>query len=210
MGFGINHIFVFLKDQTTALAVLDECKLVANNSQNHPGQGTSSVQAYFDNAILELLWVSDEAEVGSRAVARTRLNERSRWFENGACPFGLGIYGRFPFPYWDYRSPAAPDRPVSVSLASDDPRQPFIFKTKPFRPDTWAERSGARQKAAGLTEIVDVSMSMSVAPAPAVKILDEMGFLRFTPSVAATLTLGIKTDQGKRRALQLPRFGWED
>src|SRR5438552_2189888 len=55
----------------------------------HQGQGTANRRFFFRNAMVELIWVSDEREAQSDLVAPLRLWERARYRQTGAAPFGL-------------------------------------------------------------------------------------------------------------------------
>ncbi|MBC7906955.1 MAG: VOC family protein [Rhodospirillaceae bacterium] len=213
MGTDLCHVFVFVEDRAAALAALDSCGLTESFRRAHPGQGTANIAACFDNAYLEVLWPEDPAELVSTPVARTRLSERSRWRETGACPFGIGLRGRLPFPCWDYRPPFLPDgMSMSVALASDDPRQPFLFRSPgDARPDAWPDgMAGNRQLAAGLAEITGLHLDLPVGASPAVRALADKNFLSLTPAVRARMILTITKADGGQRKLSLPDFIWLD
>jgi len=207
MGTNLCHVFVFVEDQAAALAALDSCGLAESFRRRHPGQGTANVAACFDNAYLELLWAEDPAELASTLVARTRLSERSRWRETGACPFGIGMRGRLPFPCWDYRASFLPEgAAIQVALASDDPRQPFLFRSPGTGlPD---ELAGQRQKASGLAEISGIHLDLPVGASPAVRALADKGFLTASPAVRHRMLLKVSTAAGGQRLLSLPDFAW--
>ena len=81
----------------------------------------------FENAYLELLWESDEADLRSQAVRPLGLWERMRWRETGACPFGIAVRGlnadRCP---WRYAAPYLPD---GIGIATPPERfgEPLVF-----------------------------------------------------------------------------------
>lgn len=209
MTLDLCHVFVFVADQHAAEETLSRCGLRESFRRRHPGQGTANICACFDNSYLELLWPEDEAELSSAKVVRTRLAERSRWRETGASPFGIGLRSRLPFPSWDYRPPFLPDTAsVPVALASDDPRQPFVFRSpNETRPDAWTDgRAGQRQKAAGLAEITHLRLELPVAPAPAIKILAEKGLISLVPAVTVRMELTISRADGGSNRLALPEF----
>ncbi|MEO1133519.1 MAG: hypothetical protein AAFX40_12535, partial [Cyanobacteria bacterium J06639_1] len=113
------------------------------SSNVHPGQGTANRRIFFRNAKLEFLWVCDEADVRSPAIARTRLWERSRSEHTGYSPFGICLRWSssekcksLPFETWDFRPPYLPSS-LKIDVASQTkPSEPMIFMT-PFskRPD---------------------------------------------------------------------------
>ena len=161
----LDHVFVFVTPGAPEAAALGLCE---SYRRRHPGQGTANVCYCFDNAYLELLWVTDRAELTAPAVARTRLAERADWRRTGASPFGIALRGPdpdtpLPFESWDYAAPFLPaGMAIPVAVASDDPRQPFLFRSPgTARPDTWPDdaggsRAGARQRPIGLAEIAAV------------------------------------------------------
>lgn len=203
------HVFVFVSDRAAAEQSLAALGLVASFARRHPGQGTANLCACFDNAYLEMLWPEDAAALVSAPVARTRLAERACWRESGASPFGIGLRGKLPFPSWEYRPPFLPDdRTIAVALSSDDPRQPFIFRSPgEARPDCWNDGlAGSRQQAAGLRDIVGLRLDLPVTPAPALKTLAERRFLTVAPAVTHRLELTITHQDGGCRRLVLPDF----
>lgn len=213
MGTSLCHVFVFVDDLAAALAALDACGLAESFRRTHTGQGTANICACFDNAYLELLWAEDQTALASVSVARTRLAERSRWRENGASPFGIGLRGRIPFPTWEYRPPYLSDGvTIPVALGSEDPRQPFLFRSPDgARPDQWTDgRAGKRQSAAGLAEITGLYLDLPVGSSPALRNLTDRGFLRMRPAVKPRLLLTISRVDGGQRQLSLPDFTWVD
>lgn len=209
MTIDLCHVFVFVPDHAAAEQAMADLNLTPSFERRHPGQGTANLCACFDNAYLELLWPVDEAELISAPVVRTRLAERAHWRETGASPFGIGLRGKLPFPSWDYRPPYLPeDTTIPVALSSEDPRQPFVFRSPgDARPDAWTDgRAGTRQQAAGLREIVGLRLELPVAPAPALKVLAEQGFLSLTPAVSTRLELVVTSQDGRHRRLTLPDF----
>jgi hypothetical protein len=113
MPFELDHLFVLAQPGAPEAERLIALGLREGTSNVHPGQGTANRRFYFHNAMLELIFVTDEAEVRSALVAPTRLWERSRWRQTVACPFGLSIRAPGddspPFPTFDYRPPYLPE-----------------------------------------------------------------------------------------------------
>lgn len=224
----LDHVFVFVPpgaaDARRALAALGLRKSFA---RDHPGQGTSNLCYCFDNAYLELLWLRDRAEAERPPVARTRLSERARWRETGASPFGIALRaaaaggaasgGGLPFESYHYAAPFLPPGvAIPVARCSDDPRQPFLFRSPGReRPDQWDDgRAGNRQQAAGLAEIVALQLDLpaDVEPASALRRLEGAGLLTLTigaSTPAMVLTLSAEDSRARRR-LTLPAFAWID
>jgi hypothetical protein len=84
---------------------------VEGSGNTHPGQGTANRRFFFENFMLELLWVTNRDEAQSDQTRRTRLWERCERQDDAVSPFGV-IFGAAgaapraaPFPTWAY----APD-----------------------------------------------------------------------------------------------------
>lgn len=203
MTLALAHVFVFVDDAAAAQAALAHCGLAANAARAQDGQGTASLTACFDNACLELMWAEDPGALVSVSVARTRLSERSRWKETGASPFGIGLAGRMPFPHWEYRPPYRSEAAVPVALASEDPRQPFLFGA----PADLRPEPGARQAAAGLSAVTGLHLDLPVGASPALRSLAERGVLSLKPAVKPRLLLNVSGNAGPM-TLSLPDFRW--
>jgi hypothetical protein len=211
MAISLCHVFVFVDHRAAALEALAACGLMQSFGRSHSGQGTANVAACFDNAYLELVWAEDTAELVSVPVSRTRLAERARWRETGACPFGIGLRGGLPFPFWEYRAPFLPEgMTMPVALASEDPRQPFLFRSPgDARPDAWTNGlAGNRQNPVGLSEITGLHLDISAGASPSLRTLAERGFMSVKPAVKPRLLLTVSKADGGKRVLSLPDFQW--
>ncbi|MFL5355984.1 VOC family protein [Archangium sp.] len=216
------HVFVFIERGAPEAARLEAAGLRESVRRRHVGQGTANVCYCFDNAFLELVWAEDEAELTGPTVARTRLAERARWRETGASPFGIALRTApdqpLPFPTWDYRPPYLPaGMAIPVALASEDPRQPMVFRSPgSARPDGWTDgRAGDRQRPAGLAEIIGIELDLPthVPPGEALRRLAEAGLLTLgtsdTGQSRMVLSLS-RVDGGPPRRLALPELRWLD
>ena len=102
-------------------------------------QGTANRRFYLRDAMVELLWVHDEAEARSPRTAPTTLFERSM---GEGCPFGIawsapeGTRPPPPFATWAYRPSYLPEGVhIAVAELSQDAHQPFAFLMPgPHRP----------------------------------------------------------------------------
>lgn len=194
----LDHLFVFTEPGGGALLRhLTSVGLVESYRRVHPGQGTANVCICFDNAYLELLWVTDEAEASSSAIARTGLLERSRWRTAGTCAFGVAVReGDLPFETWAYRPPYLPDgESIPVAVESDDHRLPLVFRSPGTRgPAQWTgARARPLQHAAGFSTMSVVLRPLDdIAEAPVLQALDAAGVVTLGPSALrceATLVL---------------------
>jgi hypothetical protein len=68
MHLEINHLFICVRLEAPEVESLARLGLVEGRRQRHMGQGTANVRYFFRNAMVELLWVCDEAEVRSPLV----------------------------------------------------------------------------------------------------------------------------------------------
>jgi hypothetical protein len=62
---------------------------VEGSGNTHPGQGTANRRFYFENFMLELVWVADPGEVRNERTRRTRLWERCERQDGQVSPFGI-------------------------------------------------------------------------------------------------------------------------
>jgi hypothetical protein len=146
MAFVVDHLFIWT-DIGAELAGdrLLSLGLKEGSSNRHPGQGTCNRRFFFDNMMLELLWVDDPSEAQSEVIRPTHLWER--WRDRPTrCPFGICIRAEsaedqsLPFTSWDYHPPYLPKgMQIDVATNSDRLTEPFLFHT-PFggRPDQLA------------------------------------------------------------------------
>jgi len=208
------HVFLMIAPDGPEPAALEGLGLVESFRRVHPGQGTANACYCFDNAYLELLWPTNTAELEAPRTLRTRLKERARWRSNGASPFGIVLRadGPLPFETWPYQPVYLPDgMSIPVAVDSDHPGHPFVFGSPGATPPlAWTDgRAGARQGAAGLTEIIGLHLETPVAAGiPAsLRSLEALGLLTVEAGEAHRMTLDITGRDGPRR-LVLPACAW--
>lgn len=216
------HVFLFVEPEAQQASALETAGLRGSFRRAHPGQGTANRCYCFDNAYLELLWVTDPAELTAPAVAPTRLAERADWRRTGACPFGIALRTEpaeapLPFRTWDYQAPFfPPGLSIPVTESSRDPRQPFLFRSPGgARPDQWTDgRAGERQSAAGLADIAALELTLppGAEPSPDLRQLESAGLLALgTGKDGPRLVLTFShADGGPPQRLALPDFRWLD
>jgi Glyoxalase-like domain len=130
----LDHVFVCCSVGAPEADTLAGLGLKEGSRNTHPGQGTACRRFFFQNAYLELLWVSDPREAQSKTVRPTRLWDR--WFNRGeaACPFGIVLRPAAeaadcdpPFPTWAYRPSYLPPQ-IAIEIARDTPlSEPEFF-----------------------------------------------------------------------------------
>lgn len=89
----VDHLVVYVTQGATSVSVLQEFGLhCSSRTVQRPEQGTASQIIFFENAYLELIWIEDEQAV-EEYTARTGIDilERTRWQQNRASPFGVGL-----------------------------------------------------------------------------------------------------------------------
>ena len=107
MAIAIDHAFVACRPGGPEADALLQQGFVEGSPNTHPGQGTANRRFFFENFMLELLWVVDEAEATSERTRRTRLWERCSTTERTVSPFGIlfrsgGDNSSPPFATWAY------------------------------------------------------------------------------------------------------------
>jgi hypothetical protein len=115
VAFELDHLFICVSKGAPEAGRLIEFGLTEGPPNTHPGQGTANRRFFFQDGMIELLWLEDEREAKSDLVAPTGLFERLRYRETGASPFGLVFRpdGQaepgLPFDCWEYRPPYLPE-----------------------------------------------------------------------------------------------------
>ena len=110
----LDHVYVLTSVGAEAAARLAAFGLTEGSPNVHPGQGTACRRFFFENAYIELLWVTDTVEAQSETVAPTHLWERWSRRQQGGCPFGLAF--RPSAPGLTALPPPVPSRKTSRSL----------------------------------------------------------------------------------------------
>ena len=138
MDIKLDHIFIFCKPNASEADQLLHAGFMEAESNTHPGQGTQNRRFYFNNLMLEFLWVYNEKEVRSNLTSPTRLWERANSKQNAYCPFGLALSATEnnpepevrPFPAWSYKPIFLPEN-ASIFIAENNhkPQEPMIFYT---------------------------------------------------------------------------------
>jgi Glyoxalase-like domain len=107
VGVVIDHAFIACRTGAPEADLLLRQGFVEGSGNTHPGQGTANRRFFFDNFMLELLWIVDQAEVTSVQTRRTRLWERCSKSATADSPFGIvfrsdGDHSPPPFQTWAY------------------------------------------------------------------------------------------------------------
>ncbi len=108
MPLEVDHAFIACAHQAPEGDALLRLGFVEGSRNTHPGQGTANRRFYFENFMLELMWVADAAEAQSAQTRRTRLWDRWSQRQSGVSPFGIVFRAAgdqdsaAPFPTWAY------------------------------------------------------------------------------------------------------------
>jgi glyoxalase-like protein len=109
MEYEIDHLFVLTDVDAPDAEALVRLGLTEGPPNRHAGQGTANRRFFFDNAMLELLWVENEDEARSLPAQPLRLADRWKERSMNACPFGICLRARDvetvvpPFRFFEYR-----------------------------------------------------------------------------------------------------------
>lgn len=137
MPLELDHVFVATTadEAPGAIGALEAFGLQCGGRWVHKGQGTANACFFFQNSYLELLWLHDAREARTAAVAPLALDERLRWRETGACPFGVGVRGEADLPVvtWDYAAPYTGGVVMPIVTPPSTPREPLVFFSPALR-----------------------------------------------------------------------------
>jgi glyoxalase-like protein len=104
----VDHAFIGCTSGAPEGDALLRLGFTEGSSNTHPGQGTANRRFYFDNFMLELVWVTDPGEVQNERTRRTRLWERCTAQDRQVSPFGIIFRSTgsppvpAPFATWSY------------------------------------------------------------------------------------------------------------
>lgn len=210
MAFEFDHVFVMTEQGANVADRLLSLGFVQGISRVHPGQGTTNRCFFFQNAMLEFLWVHDPAEAQSEAIQKTHLCERWRDRGSGICPFGICLrptaesVGSIAFEHWDYSPPYILENlTIAVGNNSEILTEPMFFQT-PFgkRPDQQPiEKRQPFVHPIGLREITRVELVSPIADHPSVEMRSvlETGQLKLRLGEEYWIELGFDGEsQGKQ------------
>ena len=131
--YELDHLFICTSAMSPEAGILSDFGLTEGPGNTHPGQGTANRRFFFQNAMLELIWVENETEAKSELTRPTRLWERWVGRGQGSCPFGVCFRPTCevdvpPFPAWKYRPEYFPD-PLCIDIATnvDVLTEPMLF-----------------------------------------------------------------------------------
>jgi len=197
MGDEIDHIFVMTNAGAPDADDLVRLGLTEGAPNRHEGQGTANRRFFFDNAMLELLWVENVDQARSRAVAPLRLADRWTGRSSSACPFGICLRPSDaetrlpPFRSFEYRPAYFPEGlviHVARGLSLAEPLWFYIIRSRDLQASSQAQLPATRHRL-GVRRITEVAVTLPSTPSPA--------------SCAASSVCGVKLRTGSQHRLRI-------
>lgn len=117
----VDHVFICTAIGAPGAERLRQFGLVEGSPNRHPGQGTACRRFFFQNAMLELIWVHDAVEARSDQTRRTMLWERWSGVGHATSPFGIILRPAreaseaCPFSSWEYRPASMPELALHIA-----------------------------------------------------------------------------------------------
>ncbi|VFQ43306.1 hypothetical protein [Desulfoluna butyratoxydans] len=174
----LDHVFIFVSEGAPEADCLLTFGFTEGTPNTHPGQGTSNRRFFFNNMMLELLWVSNVDEAKRDVTKPTRFLERWSRRTRDASPFGIVLgapSGDLPFDTWDY----APDYlPAGLSFAvgtnSDRLAEPMVFAMPSGGQKVLSTKGQPRQQLPLFNQVSSICVRMP-AEAPRSSVLEQLG-----------------------------------
>lgn len=172
----IDHLFVLSRPEAPEAEELRAAGFQEGSPNTHAGQGTACRRFFFENAMLEFLYVVDLEVTRSGSAARTALAQRWEGQGRDASPFGLCFRPNStqavapPFATWTYGPRYLPNGLPSyeISARSEQIAEPFVFYMPYFsRPDRYPpERAQPLNHACGAKALTSVELASPLASIP--------------------------------------------
>ena len=172
MGYEIDHIFVLTDTDAPSAGALLRLGLTEGPPNRHPGKGTANRRFFFDNAMLELLWVENVDEASNPATRPLRLADR--WIERSttASPFGICLRSSDadtvlpPFGSYEYRPSFFPAGLVALICQGTSLAEPlWFFIARSRLPHALpSHRGSASRHRIGVESITEVTITLPGTP----------------------------------------------
>jgi hypothetical protein len=191
----VDHVFVCCSEGAPEADALLALGLLEGSSNTHPGQGTACRRFFFENAYLELVWVSDPEEARSELALPTRLWDR--WSQRGgaASPFavvlrpGDGESGATPpFRSVSYRPPYLPVGAAIEIATGTRLSEPEVFHLG-FQRDRARLGKEPTDHEPPLRYLRRVSITTPAVPSEAARRIAEAGFFELRQGEAHLMEL---------------------
>jgi hypothetical protein len=166
MRLELDHVFVCVARGAPEAERLLVAGFAEGDANEHPGQGTACRRFGFANAMLELLWVSDEVEARGSAARGTMLWERWSRRGRGASPFGVCVRpeaqedsAAAPFAGWRYEPEYLP-APLAMHVGDagiEEPMWVYLgFLSRKMREQWFVPHANGAREITGLTLVTPV------------------------------------------------------
>jgi len=207
--FEIDHLFMFVSQGAPEAEALTNFGLLEGTSIVHPGQGTANRRFFFHNAMLELIYITNQAEAQSDHVAPLKLLERSMYQTSGYSPFGLCLRlpgssaeSEVPFSTFEYQPQYLPPG-ASIKIASGThPAEPLIFYMPSLRrPDDYpSERAQPLNHPVGFKEVTGLRFTLpqSEIPSEAARIVETARIASFSTGSSYAVELRFDNEQQRK------------
>lgn len=127
-----HHMFILTDPGAPKANSLIEQGFIEGPSNTHPGQGTKNRRFFFENFMIEFLWIYDEEEAKNQTTKDTMIFER--WSSRKEkCPYGFCIQPLKqnlvkPFHGWPYKPKyISPSQHILVANNWQNMNEPFLF-----------------------------------------------------------------------------------
>jgi hypothetical protein len=189
MPLEVDHAFIACADQAPEADALLRLGFVEGSRNTHPGQGTANRRFYFENFMLELIWVADAAEAQSAQTRRTRLWDRWSQRQSGVSPFGIVFRATgdedsaAPFPTWAYYPSYLPPG-LSIQIAAETTlHEPELFYL-PFLKMPGNRAGEPLNHAAPIRRVRGLRVGVASLPeiSHAARVTERQGLLRYFQS----------------------------
>ena len=198
----MDHAFIACAKGAPEAAALQRLGLTEGPGNTHPGQGTANRRFFFENFMLELVWVADPAEAQNDRTRRTRLWDRcERRRDTAVSPFGIIFRPTgaqptaAPFTTWDYAPLYLPPGLTMQVAEGTTLQEPELFYL-PFLKR--AERGSDVRHAAPIRRICGLSVGVRGCEAlsAASRCAHQQGLIRYFESPEPLLEIGFAGPAG--------------
>lgn len=182
----MDHAFIGCGAQAPEGDALLRLGFVEGSSNTHPGQGTANRRFYFDNFMLELVWVANPNEARNDTTRRTRLWERCESKDSQVSPFGIIFRSTgtppapAPFATWSYTPIYLPPGLAMQVAEGTTLHEPELFYL-PFLRRPAAQRNEPVAHALPIRRICGLSVGVHdrVALSAAAQIAERHGLVKY-------------------------------
>ena len=196
MCLELDHVFIFVSEGAPEADGLLKFGFPEGKANVHPGQGTSNRRFFFNNMMLELLWVSNVDEVKSALTKPTMFWERWNGRNKKTSPFGIVLRSsseEAPFHGWEYKPVYLPEGlSFLVGNNAELLSEPIFFRMPLGKMPGPGKETQPLQSKSGFSQVTSVCVKMpQMSPdSPAVKALGHVDAISFKESDSHVMEIG--------------------